>query len=183
MANTEMIRAYIQSSGYKMQHVARAMEISTNALNQKLQGKTQFKLNEAEQLSTMLGLTMAERDACFFDRQNRTERILQKAQENRRMAEHDPGTKATKQAMQRYGTKQWARNPVERSWRAAIEQGVDYYKEHDPLRAQLFELRYVQNRTEEDVIERLHIGRTTYKKAQQDLLSTIAVYAAQRGAL
>ena len=47
MANTEMIRAYIQSSGYKMQHVARAMEISTNALNQKLQGKTQFKLNEA----------------------------------------------------------------------------------------------------------------------------------------
>ena len=57
MANTEMIRAYIQSSGYKMQHVARAMEISTNALNQKLQGKTQFKLNEAEQLSTMLGLT------------------------------------------------------------------------------------------------------------------------------
>ena len=92
-------------------------------------------------------------------------------------------SKATKQAMQRYGTKQWARNPVERSWRAAIEQGVDYYKEHAPLRAQLFELRYVQNRTEEDVIERLHIGRTTYKKAQQDLLSTIAVYAAQRGAL
>ena len=92
-------------------------------------------------------------------------------------------SKATKQAIQRYGTKQWARNPVERSWRAAIEQGGDYYKEHDPLRAQLFELRYVQNRTEEDVIERLHIGRTTYKKAQQDLLSTIAVYAAQRGAL
>ena len=93
MANTEMIRAYIQSSGYKMQHVARAMEISTNALNQKLQGKTQFKLNEAENLSAMLGMTMSERDACFFDRQNRTERILQKAQENRRMAEHDPGTK------------------------------------------------------------------------------------------
>ena len=37
-------------------------------------------------------------------------------------------SKATKQAMQRYGTKQWARNPVERSWRAAIEQGVDYYR-------------------------------------------------------
>ena len=93
MANTEMIREYIHSNGYKMQHVARAMEISTNALNQKLQGKTQFKLNEAEQLSTMLGLTMAERDACFFDRQNRAERLLQLAQENRRRAEHDPRTK------------------------------------------------------------------------------------------
>ena len=80
MANTEMIREYIHSSGYKMQHVARAMEISTNALNQKLQGKTQFKLNEAEQLSTMLGLTMAERDACFFDTQNRYERSLAAAE-------------------------------------------------------------------------------------------------------
>ena len=93
MANTEMIREYIYSSGYKMQHVARAMEISTNALNQKMQGKTQIKLNEAEQLSTMLGLPMAERDACFFDRQNRAERLLQLAQENRRRAEHDPRTK------------------------------------------------------------------------------------------
>lgn len=90
---------------------------------------------------------------------------------------------ATKAALRRYGTRNWARNPVERSWRTAIEQGVEYYRVHDPLRARLFELRYVQNRTEEEVIERLHIGRTTYKKAQQDLLSTVAIYAAQRGAL
>ena len=32
-------------------------------------------------------------------------------------------------------------------------------------------------------IERLHIGRSTYQKAQTDLLSTVAVYAAQYGAL
>ena len=73
--------------------MARALNISESALHSKLQGQTQFKLNEAENLSAMLGMTMSERDACFFDRQNRTERILQKAQENRRMAEHDPGTK------------------------------------------------------------------------------------------
>ncbi len=30
-------------------------------------------------------------------------------------------------------------------------------------------------------IDQLHIGRTTYQKAHQDLLSTIAVYAAERG--
>ena len=35
--------------------------------------------------------------------------------------------------------------------------------------------------TEDDVIDQLHIGRTTYQKAHQDLLSTIAVYAAERG--
>jgi len=51
------------------------------------------------------------------------------------------------------------------------------------MRAQLFELRYVQNHTEEEVIEELHIGRTTYKKAHQDLLSTVAIYAAKQGAL
>ena len=31
------------------------------------------------------------------------------------------------------------------------------------------------------MIDQLHIGRTTYQKAHQDLLSTIAVYAAERG--
>lgn len=38
MANTEMIRDYIRASGYKMQYVARALKISPNALNLKLQG-------------------------------------------------------------------------------------------------------------------------------------------------
>lgn len=91
MANTEMIRAYIRDGGYKLQYIARAMQISTTALNQKLQGRTQFKLDEAERLSTMLGLSMTERDACFFDQQNRAERLMQRAQENRRRAEHsDP---------------------------------------------------------------------------------------------
>ena len=72
---------------------------------------------------------------------------------------------------------------MERSWRDAIEQGVAYYQEHDSVRAELFELRYVQNHTEEEVMERLHIGRSTYQKAQSDLLSTVAVYAARFGAL
>ena len=70
MANTEMIREYIRASGYKLQYVARAMQISPNALGQKLQGHTQFKLNEAERLSAVLGLSMYERDLCFFEEQN-----------------------------------------------------------------------------------------------------------------
>ena len=87
----------------------------------------------------------------------------------------------TRLALYRYGMRQRARNPVEHSWCAAIEESLTYYRQHDPLRADLFELRYVQHRTEDDVMDRLHIGRTTYKKAQQDLLSTVAVYAAERG--
>ena len=97
---------------------------------------------------------------------------------------------ATRSALLAYGRRQWARSPVNRRWEKAIEDSMAYYKEaglayyrqNDPLRADLFELRYVQHRTEDDVIDQLHIGRTTYQKAHQDLLSTIAVYAAQNGA-
>ena len=60
MANTNLIYTYIQDSGYKLQYVASVLHISSNTLRHKLLGETQFKLDEAERLSTMLGLTMAE---------------------------------------------------------------------------------------------------------------------------
>lgn len=50
MANTRLIEEYIRDSGYKLRHVARALNISESALHSKLQGQTQFKLNEAENL-------------------------------------------------------------------------------------------------------------------------------------
>ena len=77
---------------------------------------------------------------------------------------------ATRSALLAYGRRQWARSPVNRRWEA------------DPIRADLLQLRYLQHRKEADVLEQLHIGRTTYQKAELDLLSTIAVYAAQNGA-
>ena len=85
-------------------------------------------------------------------------------------------------ALLAYGRRQWARSPVNRRWEKAIEDSMAYYKEADPIRADLLQLRYLQHRKEADVLEQLHIGRTTYQKAELDLLSTIAVYAAQNGA-
>ena len=70
----------------------------------------------------------------------------------------------TREALQNYGTRQ-------------------YYRTADPIRAGLLQLRYLERRKEEDVLERLCIGRTTYQKAQLDLLSTVAVFAARYGAL
>lgn len=181
MANTEMIRDYIRASGYKMQYVARALKISPNALNLKLQGRTQFKLSEAERLSAVLGLSMYERDLCFFEEQNRREVLARARMKRGGQNMTSEQRNQTRLALYRYGMRQRARSPVERSWCAAIEEGLAYYRKNDPLRADLFELRYVQHRTEDDVIDQLHIGRTTYQKAHQDLLSTIAVYAAERG--
>lgn len=71
MANTQLIEQYIRTSGYKLQYIAQGLGISTNSLHQKLLGNTQFKLDEAEKLSAILGMTMLERDACFFDNENR----------------------------------------------------------------------------------------------------------------
>ena len=86
-------------------------------------------------------------------------------------------------ALRRYGTRQWAACPANAGWRLAIERTIEYYQQEDPLRADLLRLRYLERRTEDDTIERLHIGRSTYQKAQSDLLSTVAVYAARFGAL
>ena len=46
-----------------------------------MQGSTQFKLNEAERLSAVLGLSMYERDCCFFEEQNRREVLARRADE------------------------------------------------------------------------------------------------------
>lgn len=91
--------------------------------------------------------------------------------------------KKTQQALKNYGTRQWDRSPGNWGWVRAIEQTRDYYNTADPIRAGLLQLRYLERRKEEDVMERLCIGRTTYQKAQLDLLSTVAVYAARYGAL
>lgn len=73
--------------------------------------------------------------------------------------------------------------PGQRRLAAGHRADDEYYQQEDPLRADALRLRYLERRTEDDTIERLHIGRSTYQKAQSDLLSTVAVYAARFGAL
>ena len=63
MTNTTQIRAYIESQGLKLGHVARVLGISSSALHQKLNDESDFIVSEADRLSAMLGLTMEQRDA------------------------------------------------------------------------------------------------------------------------
>ena len=49
---------------------------------------------------------------------------------------------ATRSALLAYGRRQWARSPVNRRWEKAIEDSMAYYKEADPIRADLLQLRY-----------------------------------------
>ena len=66
MTDTQKLREYIDTQGFKIGYVARMLEISPNTLRMKLLGETDFKVSEAEKLSHLLELTREQRDACFF---------------------------------------------------------------------------------------------------------------------
>ena len=58
-----------------------------------------------------------------------------------------------------------------------------WYDRNDPVCAQLLRLRYLQGLSEEKVIARLYVGRTTYYTKELEALSTVAVCAADAGLL
>lgn len=68
----------------------------------------------------------------------------------------------TRNALRKYGERHWARTPENRRWQSAIDEGLDYYQAHDPMRADLLRMRFFEQRPEDEILEQLHIGRTTY---------------------
>lgn len=56
----------------------------------------------------------------------------------------------TREALQNYGTRQWARSPANWGWARAIQQTQEYYRTADPIRAGLLQLRYLERRKEEE---------------------------------
>lgn len=89
----------------------------------------------------------------------------------------------TKQALWNYSALQRLEDEESRNWCDAIRQTVDYYAGFDPLRAGILQRRYFEHATQEKTMELLCVGRTTFQKAQLDLLSTLAVFAARKGLL
>ena len=46
----------------------------------------------------------------------------------------------TRNALRKYGERHWARTPENRRWQSAIDEGLDYYQAHDPMRADLLSI-------------------------------------------
>ncbi len=143
MANTEMIRDYIRASGYKMQYVARALKISPQCTEPETAGAhtVQAEAKQKGPEGAVLGLSMYERDLCFFEEQNRREvagtpaRMKRGGQNMTSEAEKsDAAGHCTGMGCGSVHEARW-----ERSWCAAIEEGLAYYRKNDPLRADLFE--------------------------------------------
>ena len=90
----------------------------------------------------------------------------------------------TKEALSHYGNKNWVHGARNWGWRRAIELAEEYYREADPgLRGSILRMRYMERQRREEVMDKLNISYSTYQKAQDDLLGTIAVFAAHFGEL
>lgn len=65
MGNTELLREFIDRSGISLTNIAKQLNITYVALNNKLKGKYAFTLDEALLLKKILVLTQAEWNAVF----------------------------------------------------------------------------------------------------------------------
>lgn len=68
-------------------------------------------------------------------------------------------------------------------WGEVVAQTLAYYDGTDPVCAELLRLRYLDGLSENAVLTRLYIGRTTYYRKELEALSTVAIAAARRGLL
>lgn len=65
MGNMELLREFIERSGISLTNIAKQLNITYVALNNKLKGKFAFTLDEALLLKKILGLTQTEWNAVF----------------------------------------------------------------------------------------------------------------------
>lgn len=66
MIDRERLNQKVRVSGYKRKYLAQAMRMSDSSLRNKLEGKSEFKLSEAQRLSVLLGLSPEEQNRCFW---------------------------------------------------------------------------------------------------------------------
>ena len=66
MIDRQRLRELVHASGYKQKYLAQALGISPGALQNKLAGRSEFKLGEAQRLSFLLGLSPEEQARCFW---------------------------------------------------------------------------------------------------------------------
>lgn len=66
MTNLELLRSRIDQSGLKLKYIAGRLDITPYGLAKKLSGESEFKVSEANILSSILDLDVETRDDIFF---------------------------------------------------------------------------------------------------------------------
>ena len=81
----------------------------------------------------------------------------------------------TKEALSRYGQKNWVYGPCNWGWKRAIQLAEEYYREADPgLRGSILQLRYMERRRREEVMDKLNISYSTYHSCAQCFFSGVS---------
>lgn len=65
MINTKLLKSYIVKNGFTQDEVAKKVGMSYQSLSDKINNKTQFKVNEVSNLCEVLGIE-TDRDKIFF---------------------------------------------------------------------------------------------------------------------
>lgn len=66
MTNTKLLEDYIDKSGYKRSHLAKALNITSYALALKITNKNEFKASEINTLCRVLDIPVEGRMSIFF---------------------------------------------------------------------------------------------------------------------
>ena len=66
MTNSNMLRAKIDESGYKLRFIAGKLGITYQGFLKKINNETEFKASEIQILKELLNLTEEERNEIFF---------------------------------------------------------------------------------------------------------------------
>ncbi len=66
MTDTRELRKRIEESGLKYKYIAQQIGISSYALQMKIDNDSEFRVSEVDALSTILNLSLMEKDAIFF---------------------------------------------------------------------------------------------------------------------
>lgn len=66
MINTELLKAKIDESGYKLKYIASRLGITYYGFLKKVNNETEFKVSEIKILGKLLNLTREEIDNIFF---------------------------------------------------------------------------------------------------------------------
>lgn len=66
MTDTKTLRARIEAKGLKFKAIAENLGITPYCLQRKINNENEFKVSEVDKLSSMLGLTLSEKEAIFF---------------------------------------------------------------------------------------------------------------------
>lgn len=66
MTDTKTLRERIEAKGLKFKAIAENLGITPYCLQRKINNENEFKVSEVDKLSSILGLSLSEKEAIFF---------------------------------------------------------------------------------------------------------------------